>query len=463
MVILGYHLAGEPAAPVAMMWGRSVTTPRLFVVPEPRERAIRFEALSAFATDLVDYMTTARDPQIVLANAASASWLLKFVGRFTRYLRIDGPTPAPMSIRTAGGHLTFLHQEYETPGSSTVLTAVDALTMHFRTGQMPSEDQNLAALLGWVRPGPGMTGLDSAMLAERTDPPSGPLSDPEWDRRVLESAGELWRDAAGDGDLQRRARRRLEDGARDALDPGWNQVWTTLGIMSGIPEASRVAARRIDDMRRMRDHRDRAAAGQMFFRIQPEAASSAWVLQRHERAAEQLRAEMVLDDPLLMAAVLTDEPAVSGTVIAVEPDHFERNPRRHRRPLLRIRLDLPTYATESVDLHGVETLELVVQVRTTTDEIAEVVIIKGANNRDSDHRIPSVGAHVVFSPYRVKEFRNGGGPGDTPWTHVLPQEDDPVEDGEVGTGAAGGSGGAASAGPSVGSSDVGPNVSGAAS
>lgn len=428
LVIVGYHLAGEPAAPVAMMWGRSATAPHMFVVPEPRERATRFEALNAFATELVAYMTTAPDPQIVLANPASASWLLRFVGRFTRYVRIDGPTPAPVSIREAGGHLTFLHQEYLTPGSSTVLTAVDALTQHFRTGQMPSEDQNLAALLGWVRPGRGMTGLDAAMLAEATDPPSGPLSDPSWDREVLEEAGELWRSAAGDAGLRRRARRRLENGARDALDPGWNQVWTTLGIMSGLPEAASVADRRADDMRRFRDHRDRAAAGQMFFRIQPEASSSAWLLQRHERSDEQLRAEMVLDDPLLMAAVLTDEPAISGTVIGVEPKHVERDTRQRRRPLLRIRLDLPTYATESVDLYGVATPELVVRVRNATDEIAEVVITKGANNATSEHRIPTVGTHVVFSPYRVREFHNGSGPGTTPWTHALPEDDNPAED-----------------------------------
>ena len=77
------------------------------------------------------------------------------------------------------------------PGSSLVLAATDALTTHWQTGQLPSEDLNLAALLGWIDPPVGMDGPQAARAGEAS-PPAGPDSDPNWDAETLAELIQEW-------------------------------------------------------------------------------------------------------------------------------------------------------------------------------------------------------------------------------------------------------------------------------
>src|SRR4051794_11922328 len=91
-VVLGYHLAGDRGAPVALMWGTDAQSPKSLVVPEPRNRTLRFEALAEFATDLCSYLDDPPDgdPQVVVPNPATANWLFDIVGRFTWNQPIEG-------------------------------------------------------------------------------------------------------------------------------------------------------------------------------------------------------------------------------------------------------------------------------------------------------------------------------------------------------------------------------------
>lgn len=74
-------------------------------------------------------------------------------------------------------------------------------------------------------------------------------------------------------------------------------------------------------------------------------------------------------------------------------------------------------------------------MRDTTPEVAEVAVV-GANRSSTHDRLPSIGQHVahrvqllVFTTYRVKDGfeTNGGGPGETPWTHEMPEVEDSDE------------------------------------
>lgn len=200
LVVVGYHLAGDPGAPLALVWGTARDqAPHCMVVPEPRNRALRFEALDQFATELLAYLsrfeplddagTCVDAPQLVVPNAATAEWLGGIVGRFTRNLRTDGDAPPPASVPLAGKHLSFFGDLL--PGSSVVIAATDALTLHWQTGQLPSEDLNLAALLGWIDPPEGLDGPAAARLGEQA-PPAGPDSDPNWDAEVLAELIQSW-------------------------------------------------------------------------------------------------------------------------------------------------------------------------------------------------------------------------------------------------------------------------------
>ena len=182
------------------MWGTSRDEePSCMVVPEPRNRGLRFEALAEFGTEFLAYLSEfeGRDeagmcldaPQLVVPNAATADWLGGIVGRFTRNLQTDGDAPAPPSVPLAGKHLSFFADLV--PGSSLVLAATDALTIHWQTGQLPSEDLNLAALLGWIDPPAGMDGPQAARAGEAS-PPAGPDSDPNWDAETLAELIQEW-------------------------------------------------------------------------------------------------------------------------------------------------------------------------------------------------------------------------------------------------------------------------------
>ena len=191
LVLVGYHLAGDPGALLALMWGTSRDEePHCIVVPEPRNRDLRFEALAEFAVEFLAYLSEfeGRDeagmcldaPQLIVPNAATADWLGGIVGRFTRNLRADGDAPVPPSVPLAGKNLSYFADLM--PGSSLVLAATDALTTHWQTGQLPSEDLNLAALLGWVRP-PGRHGWSAGRPGGRGVIPGRPIFRPQLGRR----------------------------------------------------------------------------------------------------------------------------------------------------------------------------------------------------------------------------------------------------------------------------------------
>ena len=175
LVVVGYHLAGDPGAPLGLLWGSNqAEEPRSMVVPEPRNRGLRFEALAEFATEFMSYLSKFEErdesglcrnaPQLVVPNAATADWLGGIVGRFTRNLKTDGDGSAPPSVPLAGKHLSFFADI--DPGSSLVVAATDALTTHWQTGQLPSEDLNLGALLGWIDP-PGRHGRPAGRPGRR--------------------------------------------------------------------------------------------------------------------------------------------------------------------------------------------------------------------------------------------------------------------------------------------------------
>ncbi|MCC7363537.1 MAG: hypothetical protein IT303_04125 [Dehalococcoidia bacterium] len=406
------------------------------VVPEPRNRSLRFEALAEFAAEFLAYLSEfeRRDetglchdaPQLVVPNAATADWLGGIVGRFTRNLRTDGNAPAPPSVPSAGKHLSFFADLV--PGSSLVLVATDALTTHWQTGQLPSEDLNLAALLGWIDPPAGMDGPEAARVGEAT-PPAGPDSDPNWDAGVLAGLIQAWHGASGVAALSA-VRCEIEDEIREQLTPAWTACWRALDRLASLPAADHVTSRWLRDRRSWTEHCDRVAQGRAYFRNIPTPVQAASRLRVLEACTEDLQREMAWDDPLVMAAVVASGEALAGRVVATDTERRTRNHngRSVRRPLITIEPAIeftrPAGTTLFLSRHPNVKLEM---LPSNGSQVIRAEVVKGANQRATIGLLPNLGDEVVLSPYGSPEFYQRSTVENVPWTHQLIVEDEPEE------------------------------------
>src|SRR6266516_3477620 len=191
LAVCAYKLAGDPASPLAIMYGTDRSVPTLRVAPEPRNRTIRFGLLNPFAIDLLDYLAgypadaegalVAGAPQLIVPNVSTCQFL-EVLGRSLRHPGRTGAIP-PTTVQ-AGRHLAWFAQQSEHPGQALMLPITETLAAHCITGQSDYEDASLPALLGWIAPSPGFTPAQAAATAEG-GPTAGPASDPQWDKTVL--------------------------------------------------------------------------------------------------------------------------------------------------------------------------------------------------------------------------------------------------------------------------------------
>jgi len=157
LVLLPLAMAGEANAPLAAMVGTDRGDPHLLHVAQPRNRDERFAFAAALAGELVPYgesfagvaepiaVDRGRDvryrfvdaPQVWVPNTGGVDFL-KLFGRSTRFRRIDGDHPVDPAVPLLGRWLTFLAGSSEVPGSALLLAVVQALTLHWATGQTRS-------------------------------------------------------------------------------------------------------------------------------------------------------------------------------------------------------------------------------------------------------------------------------------------------------------------------------------
>lgn len=438
LVLVGYHLAGDPGAPLALVWGTARHEDlRCMVVPEPRNRALRFEALDEFASEFLTYLsqfetldetgTCVDAPQLVVPNTATAEWLGGIVGRFTRNLRTDGDAPPPASVPLAGKYLSFFGDLL--PGSSLVIAATEALTTHWQTGQLPSEDLNLAALLGWIDPPDGLDGPAAARLGEQA-PPAGPDSDPNWDAEVLAELIQSWHAAGDDVPAQAAVRDEIEEQIRDQLMRAWLDCWRALDQLDSLPAADRVADRWSSDRKAWTAHCARIEEGRAYFRNIPTPVQAATRLRFLETRTEQLQREMAWDDPLVMAALVASGEALAGRVVAVDRDRRTLNAqgRRQRRPLITIEPSLaftrPAGTHLYLSTHPSVKLEI---LPNDANGLIRAEVVKGANQTTTVGLLPTAGDEIVLSPYGRPEFYQRSQVEEIPWTHLQIVDDDSEE------------------------------------
>jgi hypothetical protein len=441
LVLIPYALAGEANAPLAVMAGTAPDEPTLLVVAQPRNRDQRFAFAARLAEMLVPYVDSftgvaepiavdrGRDvryrfldaPQLWVPNTGGVEFLRLF-GRSTRFRRTDGDHPVPATVPLLGRWLTFFAGAAEMPGSSLLLNAVQALNLHWATGQSSAEDAQLAAQLAWIDPPPGVSGVVAAGEAERL-PAAGPATDPDFDNDVLAPL------MSGDEpDVEQ-----LTDILRERLMPAWRQMWRTLGLLRTLPAGARVAGRWDSDRDTFSAFVQHLADGG---RPQPRrdgAVAAAARLHRLENAATRYAVQRAFDDPLVMAEYRLAGAAFAGRVTLAKADRIDDS---GKRPVLRPRIMVATTEPVRVEPGAALTSPArpaqkakVISITPTPDGCDVLLELSGGMGRKlvaEPGSVPEAGEHILLTTLS-ESFRPVGSfpdPADTPWTHGGP----PVSD-----------------------------------
>ncbi|MGA5038412.1 hypothetical protein ACPCA8_15305 [Streptomyces capoamus] len=495
LVFVPLTTAGETGAPLGALVGTDRDAPRLLVVPQPRDRDLRFTFLAELADVVLPHIDAhaqsveqtertetdpatgkrvkvaaelcADAPQLIVPSRPGLD-LVRLLGRSMRFRRTaeqdpDAPHPAPPRVPLLGRWLTHYGERARVPGSSLLLALTDVLSRHWATGQSGLEDQHLGALLAWIDPPRGLTGAEAARRAELARdadgqllcPPAGPATDPAFDNKLLAPAIERYDRARtalaaaedpleADGLLAAltRAEREVRDLVESRARPTWDAVWRGLDLLRTLPAGAHVEERWTRDRWSFTAHRDRVLAGEPPQPRRDDAVTAANKLATREREQARLEAQEALDDPLEMAGRRLAGEAFAGEVTGVETAYSEGK-RPSPRPLVTVRTEDRPHLAERTRVY--RSLGGKPQSAEFVGEEAEGVLVlrildrMGRGKEPEPGSVPEKGDRVCFTLFE-HEQRGGAklpDPEETPWTHggppgePAPEAPDPVTEEDV--------------------------------
>jgi hypothetical protein len=445
LVIIPLTLAGEANAPLAALIGDNPDSPALLLVPEPRDRDQRFAFAAELAAIFLGYLDSTDAPQLLVPNPGGVAFS-RLLGRSTRFRRTDGPYPVAETVPLLGRWLTFFAERAEVPSSSLILAVTDVLSMHWATGQSPVEDLNVAALLGWIDPPPGLTGAQAAAAAEDPVrcPPAGPATDPTFDNEVLEQRIAAVRTGRLTGDVAatRRATAALADALESQVRPTWALMWRAVDLLRALPPGAHVGGRWASDQEAFARYGDYLREDGRPQPRRDSAVSAARRLASLEKIQAEYAAQRAFDDPLVMAEHRMTGDAFAGTVVAAEPDRTDDSGRRRvLRPRITISTDDAFRVERPVALTSPARPRQEARVITVApgDPTRVVLELKNGMGRSltpEPGSVPEPGEWVCYATFndgfqRLPEFPP---PEETPWTHggpplpYVPADEDAAED-----------------------------------
>ncbi len=486
LVFVPLTTAGEAGAPLGALVGTDRDAPRLLVVPQPRDRDLRFAFLAELADVVLPYVDTYADsveaaertetdpetgkrvkvevdlctdaPQLIVPSRAGVEFV-RLLGRSMRFRRTaeqdpETPYPAPPRLPLLGRWLTHFGERARVPGSSLLLAMTDVLARHWATGQSTLEDQHLGALLAWIDPPEGVSGAEAALEAElRRDahghlvcPPAGPATDPAFDNKLLAPAIERYDRArtalaAAEDGLQAddrlgiltAAERELHSLVESRTRPTWDAVWRGLDLLRALPEGAHVEERWTRDRWSFTAHRDRVLAGEPPQPRRDDAVTAANKLAAREREQARLEAQEALDDPLVMAGRRLSGEAFAGEVTDVVMAYSEGK-RPSPRPLVTVRTDDRPHLGERAKVYrslgGKPQSAEFVGLEAEDLLVLRIVDKMGRGKEPEPGSVPEKGDRVCFTLFE-HEQRGGAklpDPEDTPWTHGGPPGEATVPD-----------------------------------
>ncbi|MEU8774009.1 hypothetical protein [Streptomyces sp. NPDC048606] len=475
LVLVPLTTAGEAGAPLGVMVGTDPHDPAVLVVPQPRDRDLRWQFLAALAEHVMPYVEAYADvvepaertetdpetgrkvkveaelcvdaPQIVVPSRAGVEYV-RLLGRSMRFRRTaeedpENPYPVPTRVPLLGRWFTHLGERARVPGSSMLVAATELLGRHWATGQSNLEDQHLGALLGWIAPPEGVSGARWALRAELERgpdgqllvPPAGPATDPAFDNRLLAPAiarFDAARAAAQGGAEQAgaavgAAEREVRELVRGQMENTWRQTWEAVALLRGLPAGERTEERWTRDRWSFTGHRDRVRAGEPPQPRRDDAVTAAQKLSTRETEQVRLDAQEALDDPLVMAGRRLAGEAFAGEVTEVVMEWTEGK-RPRPRPLVTVATeDRPQLAEGGGgkvyrSLDGRQQAFAFVGVEEDGRLVLRVLDKMGAGREPVPGSVPEKGDRVCWTLFE-HDARGGPklpDPENTPWTHGGP-------------------------------------------
>jgi hypothetical protein len=407
LVFVPLALAGEANAPLACLVGTSASEPTLLVVPQPRNRDLRFAfaaSLASVVLSYVDLFARADEindaPQVVVANPAGVAFT-RLLGRSTRFRRTTGEYAVHESVPLLGRWLTFLAERTMHPGSSSLLPMTSVLASHWATGQSALEDANLAALMAWIDPPPGRSAVEAARTAEDplVWPPAGPTTDPTFDNEVLAPLIRAYDAADETPGAVRRATVALESALRAQMEPTWHLLWRAIDLLRTLPPGPSVADRWRRECRTFANQvafwRDGGPPQARVDQAVAAARRLAWL----EQEQNDYEVDTALDDPLVMAEFRLTGEAFAGTVVGRDPTRLDRSGARAKpRPHILIRTADPV-------------------------RLEPGVVVRDGFRRSQNARVVDV-VHVTGAVEVTLELQNGMGHSRTPAPGTVPELDE---------------------------------------
>ncbi|QES48395.1 hypothetical protein DEJ50_11730 [Streptomyces venezuelae] len=475
LVFVPLTTAGEAGAPLGAMVGTDRDDPRILVIPQPRDRDLRWEFLAELATHVMPYLEGYADvvepaertetdpesgkrvkvetelctdaPQLIVPSRAGIEYV-RLLGRSMRFRRTaeqdpEAAYPVPSQVPLLGRWFTHLAERSRVPGSSMLLSATDLLTRHWATGQSSLEDQHLAALLAWIDPPAGRSGAEEALRAELARdasgqllvPPAGPATDPAFDNRLLAPAMAKFDAARAERDLDRprqaghvaEAERAIRQLVAEQMSATWDAVWTAIDLLRTLPPGGRTEERWTRDRWSFTGHRDRVRAGEPPQPRRDDAVTAAQKLAARETEQARLDAQEALDDPLVMAGRRLAGEAFAGEVTEVVMAWTESK-RPSPRPLVTVatedRPQLPEGGGGKVyrSLDGRPQTAEFVRVEEGGLLVLRLLDKMGRGRDPEPGSVPEKGDRVCWTLFE-HDARGGPklpDPEHTPWTHGGP-------------------------------------------
>jgi|SRR5580658_615145 hypothetical protein len=449
LVLVALTLAGEANAPLAVMAGDDPESAELLVVSQPRNRDQRFAFAARLASIVVGYIDSYRSltetvrsgrdgerqrlaaaPQILVPNPATAAFV-RLLGRSTRLRRPDGEHAVDPAVPVLGRWLTFLAERNEVPGSCLLLAMTQALALHWASGQSAVEDLNLAALMGWIDPPAGVTGLEAALAAEDplAWPPAGPATDPVFDNEVLARLITECSRPGVSAARQQIAVLNMQNALRGQLVPTWNLMWRSVTLLRSLPAGAHVAARWDSDRDAFTSYCEHLRDGGPPQPRRDSAVAAASRLNSLERAQASYAAQRAFDDPLVLAQYRLTGEAFGGLVTAADPDRLDTSSsRRKLRPLITLSTQDPLRieAGDTV-ISPARPSQSAVVISVSADAGGALVVLEltggmGRALKAAPGSVPAIGERLCYTTLSDRFQPRGSFPAreDTPWTHGGP-------------------------------------------